>query len=157
MIVKNLTSNQMEGTIKKLRELNCAIVATHTTDIPELTKMGVHVAYGTKLIEYFGVMNIADYVVSVDTGTFHFAGGMKKPLVGIFTFADGKVYGKHFDFELVQKHRDNGDWDCGPCYNWGNCPKTTKIPKPCLTEITNEMIADGIDRMFARWPWDKYE
>jgi hypothetical protein len=80
------------------------------------------------------------------------AGELKKPLVGVFTFADGKVYGRYYDFVLVQKHRDNGDWDCGPCYNWGNCTKTEKVPKPCLTEITAEMIIEGVDKMFDKWP-----
>jgi len=49
-------------------------------------------------------------------GVVDLAGGLGKPLCGIFTFADGKIYGKHYDFVLVQKHRDNGNWNCGSCF-----------------------------------------
>ena len=78
---------------------------------------------------------------------------MRKPLVGIFTFADGKVYGKHFDFFLVQRHRDDDPtWTCGPCYNWGMCPKTKRSPKPCLTELTADMMLEKADAMLEKWP-----
>jgi hypothetical protein len=78
---------------------------------------------------------------------------MGKPLVGVFTFADGTVYGRYFDFVLVQKHRNNDpEWTCGPCYNWGACPKTKSNPKPCLTEITVEMLLEGVDKMLEKWP-----
>ena len=57
----------------------------------------------------------------------------------------------------MQKHRKNGDWDCGPCYNWGNCTKTKKVPKPCLTEITADMIVEGVKKMFEKHPLSKYK
>jgi ADP-heptose:LPS heptosyltransferase len=94
-----------------------------------------------------------DYMITVDTAAFHLAGGLRKPLCGIFTFADGKVYGKHYDFTLVQKHRDNGNWECGPCFKFGNCIKSRKQLKPCLTEITETEIISGIDEMFKKWPF----
>ena len=55
---------------------------------------------------------------------------------------------------------DNGDWSCGPCYNWMTCthPKgcgNALEPKPCLTELTVEEIKEGIDKMFERWPGKK--
>jgi ADP-heptose:LPS heptosyltransferase len=92
-------------------------------------------------------MSLADYVISVDTSAFHLAGGLKKPLMGIFTFADGKVYGKYFNFVLVQKHRDNGNWDCGPCYNFSICPKSPLKVKPCLTELKYDDFMIGIQKL----------
>jgi len=151
MIVKNLNPKQLSGVTKNLKDRGCFVVASHMHPIAELSKLDVETICGTTMLQLLGVINAADYVVSVDTGQFHAAGGLKKPLTGIFTFCDGKVYSKYYEAELVQKHRDNGDWDCGPCYNWGVCPKTDNIPKPCLTEITVDMIIDGIDRMFKRW------
>ena len=148
MIVKNLTENQLSSTVKYLKDKGCFVLIAHLTPIKTF---GAEQIYGTNLPQLLGVIDAADYVISVDTGQFHAAGMLKKPLLGIYTFCDGKVYGKHYDFELVQKHRDNGDWECGPCYNWGMCKKTKSIPKPCLTEITPEMIYDGIERMFKRW------
>ena len=73
-------------------------------------------------------------------------------MTGIFTFANGKTYGKYYDFILVQKHMDDGNWDCGPCYNYRICPKTQKELKPCLTELTEKEIKEGINKMFKKWP-----
>lgn len=100
---------------------------------------------------WISLVNLADCVISVDTATFHLAGGLKKPLVGVFTFTDGKVYGKYYDFILAQKHRDNGDWDCGPCYNLNFCPKTSSFPKPCLTELSDIDILKAVNRAFEKW------
>ena len=104
-------------------------------------------------LKLLGFINACDYIVSVDTAQFHAAGGLKKPLVGIYTFADGDVYGRYYQFELVQKHRKNGDWDCGPCYAWANCSVTKDMPKPCLEELSVDLIMDGVDRMFEKWSW----
>jgi hypothetical protein len=65
----------------------------------------------------------------------------------IFTFADGKIYGKYYPtMTLVQLHKDDGDWDCGPCYTFEKCPKCTSTIKPCLTELTAERIQQGIKK-----------
>ena len=98
----------------------------------------------------------SDCVISVDSASFHIAGGLKKPLLGIFTFANGKTYGKYYDFVLVQKHFEDGNWDCGPCYNYRSCPKTSCDLKPCLTELTCDQISIGIEELLRRLPV-KYE
>jgi ADP-heptose:LPS heptosyltransferase len=151
MIVKNLTDWQQKGIVEYLRKKNCFVFATHTHPIPILDELNVP-NLTMSIIELAGLIDASDYVISVDTSQFHIAGGLKKPLTGIFTFADGKVYGKYFDFQLIQKHRDDG-WDCGPCYCWANCPKTNKIPKPCLTELSLEILTEGIHKMFKKWPY----
>jgi len=139
--------------IKGLHDRKCFAFGLHSSPIYPMLKKDVPVIHGVGMRQWLSVINQADYVVSVDTAVFHAAGGMKKPLVGIFTFADGKVYGKYFDFFLVQRHRDEDPtWTCGPCYNWGACPKTQQNPKPCLTEITAEMILERVDRMLEKWP-----
>lgn len=151
MVVKNLLDNQLEGLVKGLRDRGCFVFGCHKTPIPKLMELKVPMVCDLQFPDLFAITKLTDYVVSVDTGQFHIAGGLGVPVTGIFTFADGKVYSKYYEAELVQKHRDNGDWECGPCYNWGNCRKSTKVPKPCLTEITVPMILDGVDRMMKRW------
>lgn len=145
MAVKTLLSNQ----IKTIRELtqDFNLIAIHNKELDDLPGI-----YDASIIEWMHYVAAADYVISVDTATFHMAGGLGKPLVGIFTFADGKAYGKHYDFILVQKHRDNGNWDCGPCFTFHACPKCPKPLKPCLTELTEEEIKQGIEAMFRKWP-----
>lgn len=152
MFVKNLNETQLKGTVEELRRIGLFVYSLHTKPIVELGKMNVPVITSQTIQQWMGIINAADYVVSVDTSTFHFAGGIGKPLTGIFTFADGKVYGRYYDFTLVQKHRDDGNWECGPCYNWCNCTKTIKVPKPCLTEITVDMIVEGIRKMLNKHP-----
>jgi ADP-heptose:LPS heptosyltransferase len=152
MKVKDLLPEQIAPVVQYLKNKGCFVYSTNKYPIPELNALDVPTIYNISYKDWIGVVNEADYVITVDTSHFHLAGELKKPLVGIFTFADGIVYGRYFKFELVQKHRSNGDWDCGPCYNWANCKKSNKIPKPCLTEITPKMIIDAIDRMFAKYP-----
>ncbi len=154
MVNKNLLPHQIEGVVKELRNKGCFVYAVHRTPIAELTKLNVPVIHGTSIKEWMGVINSADYVVSVDTSSFHFAGGIGKPLVGIFTFADGLVYGKYYPTAtIVQKHRQRDPlWICGPCYNWSVCPKTNSPLKPCLTELTADMIMEGVNKMFTAYP-----
>lgn len=151
MIVKNLTEQQQYSVIEELHKLGCFVYVLHHKSMPHLS---VPVWHDLSIRQWMGAIDVADYVVTVDTAGFHYAGGIGKPLTGIFTFADGKVYGRYFDFILVQKHRDNGDWDCGPCYYWPTCPKIKTVPKPCLTELTTGMIMEGIQKMFEKWPFD---
>lgn len=151
MAVKTLLSSQIEAVIEATKDYN--LIGLHNKEILELSNHGIPGIYGATIKEWMAYIAVADYVISVDTATFHMAGGLKKPLVGIFTFADGKVYGKHFDFVLVQKHRDNGNWECGPCFKFGDCPKCNKAQKPCLTELSKEELQIGIKTMFERWPY----
>jgi len=158
MAIKTLLPWQMEAIKEAVEETQkeVSIVGLHNREISDLTHLGIPGVYQATILEWMSYIAAADYVISVDTATFHMAGGLKKPLVGIFTFADGKAYGKHFDFVLVQKHRDNGDWDCGPCFKFMNCPKCTRsLQKPCLTELSKAELQAGVRAMFDRWPWGK--
>ena len=147
---KSLLPDQLEAVVEAAQETN--IFYSHKCRLPELERMGVDGLHGTGLREWMHLIASADYVVSVDTAAFHLAGGLGKPLVGIFTFANGKVYGKYYDFILVQRHVDDGDWDCGPCYDYKSCPKTSGEIKPCLSELPAHSIAKAVRAMFERWP-----
>lgn len=148
MIIKNLMQEQIRYVVNNLRERDVFVYSVHKTPISILEEMNVPVFTGLSIKEWMGMLDAADYVISVDSAAFHFAGGTEKPVMGIFTFVDGKVYSKYYKNSItVQKHRDDG-WDCGPCYIWGNCPKTEHIFKPCLTEISEKMLDDGINKLF---------
>ncbi len=150
---KNLLEHQLIGLINGARDRGLYPFVIHNNPIDIVMKHDVPMIIEKNLRNWMSIINQSNYVVSVDTSTFHCAGGMQKPLVGIFTFADGQVYGKYFDFFLVQKHRSiDPTWTCGPCYNWCQCPITQKNPKPCLTEISSEMILTQVDNMLAKWP-----
>jgi ADP-heptose:LPS heptosyltransferase len=155
-LLRCLPDHLMVETVHYLRSLGCLVYNTHTNPIPILNHLRVP-TYQGNVLEWMSFIQVADYVLTVDTSVFHYAGGIDKPMTGIFTYADGKVRGKYFDFILVQKHKDNGNWPCGPCYNFMNCTNPRNqtggepAPKPCLTELTFDEVKDGIDKMFKRW------
>ena len=164
--LRSLTLEQISGTVQHMRKKGLFVYSAHNTTVEVLSKLEIPVLVGKTLTDWMSYVHAADYVVTADTSSFHYAGGIKKPLTGIFTHVDGKLRGKFYDFILVQKHRDNGDWPCGPCYNYLYCshpkcdapvvgPNNQRTPlglRPCLTELTNDEITAGIDKMLLKWP-----
>lgn len=143
---------QYDIIVKKLKNLGCMVYGVHMNPDPIFKQLGIFQFYGNDIKEWMSVVSAADYVVSVDTGTFHLAGGLHKPMIGLFTYIDGKIRGCHYDFVLVQKHKDNGDWECGPCWDYEKCPRLKNTTRPCATEISEEMLLTAIGQMFEKWP-----
>lgn len=139
---KNLDEQQIRGVVNSLHDLGCFVYGVHTMPILGLE---TPLLVGKNIRNYMSIIDAADYVIAVDSAAFHVAGALGKKQVGIFSWADGKVYGKYYkNWLLVQRHRDEG-WDCGPCYNWGVCPKLTVRKmhrKPCITEVTSDEIVE---------------
>ena len=153
---KDISTDQIRFLANYLKEKNCVVFSMNHFEPPLLRELNIPVLTNLAHTDLVALVHAADYVVTVDTAFYHIAGGLGKPLLGIFGYIDGKVYGKYYQSEFIQKHRDNGDWDCGPCgYHHGRCPKPMTHPflQRCLTDITPEMICDGVDRMFKRWTW----
>jgi hypothetical protein len=153
MTSKNLDSEQMNGVAREMRKMGFSVVCIHNTPVPEMKDAPVW--HTNDIRKWMGVIFAADAVVSVDTAIFHCAGGMHKPLVGIFSWADGLAYGKWFDFVLVQKHRSfTPSWGCGPCYKWHDCLKcpSTDLRKPCITEVSVDDIMTGVSAMVSQRP-----
>lgn len=156
---RTLTDHQILGIVKYLKDRGCFVYSAHHTKVQFIEDLGVPMLVNFPIPHWLSFIHAADYVVTADTSVFHYAGGIKKPMTAIFTHADGKYRGRYFDFVLVQKHRDNGDWPCGPCYNFAMCTHPmcenrmdVTEPRPCLTELTMKEIIDGMEKMFAKWP-----
>jgi ADP-heptose:LPS heptosyltransferase len=110
-------------------------------DIPTIGRLNLR--------QWLAVVDQSDYVISVDTAAFHAAGGLGKPTVGIFTFANAETYGQYYPTAtLLQGPCPYG---YSGCYNWGLCPET-KRPKPCLTQLTVDHIIDKVDEMLKKCP-----
>ena len=149
---KSLTDDQITLVVNQARSMGLLPIAIHHQyqQIYESLQVNQLVL---PVQEWIAAVSAGDYILSIDSATFHLAGGLKKPLIGIFTFTDGKVYGKYYDFVLVQKHRDNGNWDCGPCFLSSLCPKEKCSPlKPCLTELSSGELIQGLTEALKRWP-----
>lgn len=164
--LRSLTLEQINETVKMLRRKGLFVYSAHNEPLEALSSLDVPVLVGKTMTDWMSYIHAADYVVTVDTSNFHYAGAINKPLTGIFTHVDGKLRGKFYDFILVQKHRDNGDWPCGgPCYNYLYCthpkcdapvtgPNNQRTPlglRPCVTELTLAEIEAGVDKMLSKW------
>lgn len=138
MVGKNLSPEQINPVIEELSK-NYFVVLSHNKPLPDYNAVCFH-GYGIRHL--MALVDSVDYVISPDTSVFHLAGGLGKPMVAVFGWADGKIYSKHFkNVELVQHHRDEDPSWCGPCYNWGCCVKDQKSSrKPCIKEISAEDI-----------------
>lgn len=152
MTGKNLEGTQITETLNGLLDRKLSVLGVHNSMVCELEKMGIPLICQASVKTWIALIDEVDFVVTVDSAAFHCAGGLGKPMVGIFSWADGKVYGQYYsNWELVQHHRDNGNWNCGPCYNWGCCSlQQHGHRKPCITEISSEMILDGVDRLLTK-------
>lgn len=152
MMGKNLDVSQGQPVIDELIKRGYYVFIMHTTSVPQFNAPCLH---GISIRNWMSIIKEVNFVISVDTSTYHCAGGLGKPVVAVFAWADGKVYGRYFPSqELVQKHReDDPTWTCGPCYNFGDCVKLPgpAIRKPCITEITSEDILNGFDRLVNRY------
>lgn len=149
---KTLTKEQTTFLINYCRIIGMIPITTDEYPQEIYSKLEVLQFVSMKPKTWLALVSLCDLVISVDTATFHMAGGLGVPLVGVFSFTDGKIYGKYYDFVLVQKHRDNGNWDCGPCFKFMFCSKEpNKKQKPCITEIAVEELKKGIDKAIRKW------
>jgi len=148
MKTKTLLPEQMKWVVKYCSDKK--LIGINDKSIPYLKDLGIPCIYEKSIVDWMHYVAACDYMISVDSAAFHLAGGLKKPLLGIFTFANGKTYGKYYNCVLIQKHKDNGDWDCGPCYSFKSCPKTKKEIKPCLLELTENQFKEGIEKLFDK-------
>jgi ADP-heptose:LPS heptosyltransferase len=152
MLSKDLGLEQINEVVAGAKKLGCDIYILHKSPI---AGAGCPQATGMNLQQWLAAVNQSDYVISVDTGTFHAANGFNKPTVAVFGWADGNVYGKHHKkMELVQRHRDHIPGWCGPCFAWNSCVKCpdNNKRKPCMTEITGKEICDALARLIQQYP-----
>lgn len=150
---KDLDEKQIADVVKGVQEMGYNVFIIHHKDLPNLPCQQIR---GSSLLQWLALVDEMDYVITVDTGHFHAAQGLDKPTVGIFTWADGKVYGKyHPKMILVQKHRDDTPgWSCGPCYNYRACSQCplTEVRKPCVTEISGKEICEAFTKLRQLYP-----
>jgi ADP-heptose:LPS heptosyltransferase len=147
---KNLLPHQLMGVVEGLRERGYYAFGLHNHPLYTLIKNKVPSISGTSIREWMGILNQTDYVVSVDTAAFHCAGGIGKPLVGIFTFVNAETYAKYYpNTELIQGVCPDGH---AGCYNWGICPYKKQPQLPCRSSIESDNILASFDKLAKRFP-----
>lgn len=149
---KNLLEHQTQWIKSIVEERGFELIGVHHEDDEIFNKSNIKIIKPNRIIDLIHITSTAKYIITVDTAMFHLAGGLKIPSTAIFTFTDHKTYGKFYkNISYVQKHRDDGEWDCGPCYNWCKCPKSSFHLKPCLTSITKKEIEISINNMLNNY------
>ena len=142
---KNMDESQWSYVIDELQAMDYFVYGLHNMPILNFNAPQTH---GKNIRNFMALVAVSDYVITVDSAAFHMGGGLGKPMVGVFGWTDGKVYGKYYqNWELVQRHRDNGNWDCGPCYTWGFCPKSKANRKPCIDSIEGHEIMEAFKKL----------
>lgn len=149
---KDLEDHQIQGVAQGLSQNGYCPIGLHTQPIRALVKNGFSSISQIGIRQWMSVIQQADYLITVDTAALHCAGGLGKPTVGVFTWADGYVYCQHYpSVTVVQRHRTtHPDWTCGPCYAWFKCQKSTKSRKPCVTELTVNEVMEGFQKMVEK-------
>ncbi|MCH7605484.1 glycosyltransferase family 9 protein [Patescibacteria group bacterium] len=149
MVNKNLLDRQLLELTEGIRDRGLYPFGLHNHPLLILAKNDMPYISNINIRQWLSVIHQADYVVSVDTATFHAAGGMKKPLVGTFTFTNAETYGKYYPtVELVQGHCPAG---YSGCYNWGVCPYIEDGPVvPCCSNISSESILKAFDKILVK-------
>lgn len=149
MSSKNLTPEQIQPVIDTLSK-DYFVFGLHDNKLHNYNIVNIK---ASSIRQFISLINASDYAITADTAAFHCAGGLQKPIVGVFGWADGKVYSKYYSKSIiVQKHRDDDPlWTCGPCFKFTSCCKVDKsiTRKPCITEITSNMILDGFNKMVS--------
>jgi ADP-heptose:LPS heptosyltransferase len=151
MASKNLLPHQTEPVANKLRDHGFSVFYLHNREHinPTLTDLTIR--------QFMSIINESNLIISSDTAAYHCAGGLGRPTVGVFGWADGKVYGKYYKRSiLVQRHReDDPTWTCGPCYDFPGCklaPDPNIIQKPCITSLNSEDIWSGVIKAWKAFP-----
>lgn len=152
MTSKNLSPDQIMPVYNELTRRGYYVFALHNAHMEDYE---LPVLTGTNIRHFMAIINKSDYVIAGDTAAFHLAGGLGKPTVVVSGWADAKVMGQYYPrLSIVQKHRDDDpEWTCGPCHNFvtcAKCPDHKVKRKPCLTEITSDMILAGFDKLVDR-------
>lgn len=152
MLNKNLPDGIITDLFDKLRNKGFFPFALHKSPIGICFKENLPMISGTNLRQWLGIINQADYVISVDTSVLHASGGMGKPLVGVFTFINSKIYSRYYETsELVQGPCPIGYMGC---YNWGDCPYVKDKPLlPCCSGLTTNKIMRSFNKIVERFPY----
>ena len=149
LTTKNIPDEELLKLANELKFRGFCPIAVHTAPIYCLLKNDFP-TITPKLRQWLGIINQADYVISVDTAALHCAGGMRKPFVGIFTFVNGETYTKYYPTaEVVQSECPVGHRGC---YNWGLCPKKSGHELPCHTNVNAKVVLESFDRLLERFP-----
>lgn len=141
---KNLLPKHLNEICKFLKNYNLNVIGLHNKEIEELKQFNIPTLTNLTIREWMSVINECSYVISVDTAAFHMANGLNKPTVGIFSWANGKLYSKYHNNAIIVQL--NLSENC-PCYNFASCPLSNKAIKPCIQDLDEKIITDAIKIM----------
>lgn len=111
-------------------------------EIVSTTKHGVITAINMPLKEYFGIIERANLVISVDTGGMHVAAGLNRPVVSLFGAGEPKVWQPHCEHSRVLFKPTV----CTSCHRY-KCRFKGKREQECMKAITVEDVLVASDEL----------
>ncbi len=151
MGIKDLSDIILMNTTNYLINKGYTVVGLHKNPIDVFLKNKIPCLFNVKLRQWMSLIYAADYIISVDSAAFHCAGGMYKPVVGIFTFANGNTYGKHYPTAMIVQ--GPCPFGMSGCYNWGICPKENKNAMlPCHSGLNSDLIISRFENLVKKYP-----
>lgn len=149
---KNLSDELMCEVAEQIRSLGYFVIGIHNVPIHALKNNKIPYIHGLSIKECLSVIDQSDYVISVDTAHFHAAGGLKKPVVGVFTFVHSETYSMYYP--KVEKVQGPCPLKYCGCYNWGSCPSLkTSTKVACCSGITSKMIVSSFNSLVEKYPF----
>ena len=143
---KNFTQNQI-SVVKKITK-DYFLIGLHNLPMLELNAINIPSVFGLSMQESMALIQLSDIVITTDTGHLHCSGGYNKPTLALFCYTSGKSICKYYNKTIVvQVFNDPDQEKCGPCYTYTKCTRTNLPNKPCRTEISEEMIIEGWEKL----------
>lgn len=122
---KNLNDKLIKEIVSGLKEKGLEVITLHHQNQPIFENLGIKQYITQNLKEWLKIIDYSEYVISIDTAVFHASGGLGKKTIGIFSFTNGKIYGKYYkNTKIVQ-----GGCPLGytGCYDWNIICKTNPV------------------------------
>ena len=151
---KDLTTSQITETVSGLRRMGYTVVGLHTHNQKIFTDLGVEQVITQDMNLWMKTINECNCVITVDTAAFHYAGGIGKPLVGIFGFTKGVVYGKYYLNTMIVQGLC--PFEREGCYNVTLCPKNKNETIPCKQNLMVKEILEAFSNLIIRFPYIIY-
>ncbi len=77
-----MTMNQIKKIKNKLDSLNINLICLHNKENKDLENIGIPVWSELNNKQWMGSLVAVDYVIRIDTASFHFSGGIGQPFRG---------------------------------------------------------------------------
>lgn len=142
---KKIEDQTLQDFVMYLHSQNFILVSAHH-EIVDIYKNLPVIQYTALDYDYWiALVDMADYIITIDSATLHIAGGLNKKTLGIFAVTKGNVYAKYYENTLIlQGHCPFGK---SGCFNYLYCPEKEL---PCQKNITLDILINNFNKLLLQ-------